>query len=122
MNDDSAVDNDEILLHGDDLDIQIARLERRGLAQAQEKLSTDRMKLVFDQGIQRLDNLDNTLGPDRQVASAMERVQASEQSLDIYASVITRDERLAYAVGFLWLAYGFAAAMAAQQRKNEMRM
>jgi hypothetical protein len=112
----AAIENDNLQLRNDDLNVQIAKLEGRSLAKANEQLYVDRMRLIADDSAQRLDELGNALGPDPQVSSAMERVQAAQRSLGVYRAAFARDERLAYAIGVFWLAFGFAVAFAQQRR------
>lgn len=111
----SAVSNDKLRLRNDELSVEIADLEGRGVAKVQAKRSMDQMLLETDENIQNLDELTSVLGPDPQVSSAMERVQAAQRSLGVYSAVLTRDEHLAYAAGVVWLAFGFAVAFAVQR-------
>ena len=115
----AVVELDEIQLHNDDLSIQIAELDGKDIAKARAQRSADGMKSVIDQNVEHLDELQNTFG-NPNVSSAMDHLQASELSLGIYSAALTRDEHLAYAVGVVWLAFGFAVAFA-NQIKRESR-
>ena len=112
----SIVENDELVLQGDDLDVRIAGLEGKSASKAHQKSNSDRMKLTMDENAERMGELSRSLGPDPHVASAIENVQASQQSLGVYSAVLLRDEHLGYAAGIVWLAFGFAAALAHQKR------
>ena len=58
-----------------------------------------------------------TAGPSLRVINSQERAAASGLSKGVYAGCIERDEHFAYALGVIWLAFGFALALSAQKRQ-----
>jgi hypothetical protein len=57
-------------------------------------------------------------GPDINVVYAQERVEAAEQSLTVYKGIVGRDAQMAYAVGVLWLSFGFAFALSGRRSEQ----
>lgn len=121
MSRNTAIEADEAQVQNDDLDIQIAELKDESIAKLVAKRTADKMQLTMAETFQSLHELDSSLGPDPQVSSAMERVQAAQLSLSVYSAVLTRDERLAYAAGVVWLAFGFAVALGSKERGTATR-
>jgi hypothetical protein len=55
-------------------------------------------------------------GPDPHVSDAQERLEAATISFGVYSAAEERDQHLAWGAAVLWLAFGFAAALAAQHK------
>ena len=111
-----AVGNDRLRLQSDDTEIEIANLKGIGLAKATAARSLDQARLRGDEDTIRYRQMAEDLGPDPNVAQAEERASACAQSVKVYAASLARDHEFFYAVGVLWLAFGFAAAFAAQKK------
>ena len=93
--------------------MEIAQLEGHGLYAAQSKRMADRNLEVADR--EMLELTESRGGPDPRVAESMERVKAATASEALYAGCLARDHELMYALGVVWLALGFAAALAARK-------
>lgn len=102
---------DELNIQADESRIETAKLEGKNLAKDEAKLSADRSLLSLDEDTQRM-HQSSVFGRNPQA-------DAAQHSLDVYAAVLARDYHLAYATAFVWLAFGFAVALSAKQRRLE---
>jgi hypothetical protein len=109
--DEMEVDNDELQLQNDDLDIRIAELRGIGLRKAQLQRQIDYQNLGSARLMVGLDQDQQAMGDSYHVVMAKEHADACRQSMQVYGYVLARDEKLAYALGAIWLAFGFAVAL-----------
>jgi hypothetical protein len=112
----SEVENDYLEIRSDELDVSIANLRgkstaaaREALFQARAKLMTDQITLLYAQkgvrsGLQ-----------DSRVVMAQQLLEAAASSHAHFAACRRRDVTLTYAFGVVWLAFGFATALAARK-------
>jgi hypothetical protein len=112
------VRSDQLDIQNDDLTIDIARLEGRSTVPAVLKRSLDTSRLRADELQKESHESTRALGPDINVIYAQERVEAAEQSLAVYKGVAGRDAQMAYAVGVLWLSFGFAFALSGRRSEQ----
>jgi hypothetical protein len=112
--DEMRVANDEKKIENDNLDIQIAELRGKGIQRAYDALAGDKAMLSGDELVVRLSGDIDSMGGDPRVANAQDRQQAATASMNVYAAGLQRDVHLAYLIGVVWLAFGFACALAAK--------
>lgn len=110
--DDSHLRTDRMRLKGANIEIEIAELQGgRGMKAAQAGRSQAEAMIAADEDVIRSGETLRLFGPGPEFREATGRVKASQGALTIYAAIKDRDEHLAYAVGVLWLAFGFAVAL-----------
>jgi hypothetical protein len=114
----TRVEKDQIALHNDNLELQIAELEGHSTAPARSKMSTDEMILSADKIQLSLEESTRAFGPSSHVITAQEAATAAHARLAFATEWISRDERFLYfAIGLLVLAgfaFGFASKQGAQ--------
>ena len=116
QNAESDVENAVLTLRGDELKVQIAELSGgRGLAKARSVQFLDRMLLRNAELVLGLKKDSDAIGEDSRVTEARERLEAATGSEHVYAACLARDEKLMYGLGVVWLAFGFALALAAKK-------
>lgn len=114
-NDKARVEIGEKDIENDNLDLQIAQLQGRPKSEILARRRVHADQLVMARAVVASDQALEDLGEDDRVAAARERVEACANSLRVYTAVAARDEKLAYALGVIWLAFGFAMALASRE-------
>lgn len=102
---------DNLQIENDDLDIRIAEMKNESPRASERQLAIDQMRADADEDLVNMDHEMEMLGPTPSEAKAQDRADASLLSLNVYRGAIARDQQLAYALGVLWLAFGFAVAL-----------
>lgn len=107
--DSTKIRTDELKIQTDESRIETAKLQGKSPAKDEAMLSADRSLLSLDEDTQRM-HQSTVFGRNPQA-------DAAQHSLDVYTSVLARDYHLAYATALVWLAFGFAVALSAKQRR-----
>ncbi len=108
--DQTSIHTDLLKIETDQALIETDKLEGKKTSTDEAKLSADRWRLSSDEDKQKM-NQSPIFGQDPKAASA-------QHSLDVYSAVLVRNYHMAYAVFFLWIAFGFALALSTKRKSN----
>jgi hypothetical protein len=115
-NDESRLSTDELALHNDNLEEQIAELEGHSTAPARARAAKDESLINADQMVLRLTEDSRAFGPSKHVRDAQEAAAAAHAQLAIATTWASRDERFVYFSAGLLVLAGFAFGFATKQR------
>jgi hypothetical protein len=117
-NAEAHLDNDQLDLHNDNLELQIAELEGHSTVPARSRISKDESNLSADKMYLGLMGDARAFGPSKHVRDAQNDAATAHTRLSVATNWLSRDERFMYfSVAFLVLA-GFAFGFAAKQTAN----
>ncbi|RXH56442.1 hypothetical protein GRAN_3299 [Granulicella sibirica] len=97
-------------VRNDEVAIESARLQGTGVDEAERRLSADQRKQSELQATLREQQALASAAEDDRVAAARKRLEAARSSANVYRDWLALDEKLAYALGVVWMAFGVVVA------------
>lgn len=115
QHDDFELENTRVQMRNDTLSLESDELSGKNTPVDRARIRADQMYINAFESSHQVQEL---LGPDSRIAEPKERLTAAHAAAIVYAKCETRDEHLAYALGVLWLAFGFAASLATRPARS----